>query len=331
MLQQFTCSWCQKEFSRKLGQKIAPSGKTYCSRGCYELGKRQGENRQCLYCGKAFYAQARKVQDNIGKYCSRECAKSAKREERICPHCKKPFLVMKNVVKQGGGKYCSNVCRIAYEQAEIVERQCYHCGKLFSIYGYQRKDQERRFCGYECYVLWRTGKNRAGELVCRVSHCPNMQYQEGLCEAHYTRQTFIERPHPAPEYAVVWKFRDRRPYGTGRAPNATTEWRQRYKRDVMAYYCAGKPRCMRCGFDDLRALCIDHVYHNGAEHRATLTGQNGRRAAMGSTIYIWLKKNHYPDGFQVLCANCNMIKEAEYREANPEKRSKKKRVVPISD
>lgn len=61
-------------------------------------------------------------------------------------------------------------------------------------------------------------------------------------------------------------------------------------------------KCVRCGFDDPRALALDHVNDNGAEER-----RNSHR------IQIWVKiiKEGFPDCYQVLCANCNAIKEFE--------------------
>lgn len=327
LLQQVVCSFCGKEFEKKPSH-IAASGKTYCSKHCHDLGKLRGEYRQCLRCNAEFYARSREITEGMGKYCSKACADAERREIRVCPQCHKEFVIIKSAIKQGGGKHCSQACRIAHDKASLFTRQCPYCQKDFTIYGHQRKDKAQRFCSMECYKAWRIGKNKAGEAVCRVSHCRNPHYQEGLCEQHYRRGTFINGEHPAPEYALAYKFKERMPYGSGRAPQATREWRQRYKLDVMAYYCKGKPCCMRCGFDDLRALCIDHIYHDGAEHRQAMTQKTGRRAAIGSSIYIWLKKQQYPEGFQVLCANCNMIKEAEYREENPERSVKKRLRTP---
>ena len=83
----------------------------------------------------------------------------------------------------------------------------------------------------------------------------------------------------------------------------------------MSHYSGGgKPKCNYCGFDDPRALVIDHINDDGAEHRREIsTGGNGRGVG-GSVLHLWLTKHNYPDGFQVLCANCNTIKEHERKE-----------------
>ena len=63
--------------------------------------------------------------------------------------------------------------------------------------------------------------------------------------------------------------------------------------------------CNYCGFDDPRALCIDHINDNGAEERRG----HGDRTFAGWRFYEYLVKQGYPEGYQTLCANCNMIKE----------------------
>lgn len=72
---------------------------------------------------------------------------------------------------------------------------------------------------------------------------------------------------------------------------------------VMRHYCGGENyTCCQCGFADPRALSIDHVDGKGADHRRNLKGVN---------LYRWLVREKYPDGFQVLCMNCQWIKRHE--------------------
>ena len=63
--------------------------------------------------------------------------------------------------------------------------------------------------------------------------------------------------------------------------------------------------CALCGFDDIRALQLDHIEDNGAEERKALGGQK----FSGVNFYLYLIKQGLPDGYQTLCANCNNIKQ----------------------
>lgn len=68
-------------------------------------------------------------------------------------------------------------------------------------------------------------------------------------------------------------------------------------------------KCSACGFDDYRALQIDHVFSDGAKHRAKFKGQN-------KSYYKDIEKsiNAGEGKYQVLCANCNWIKKYEMNE-----------------
>lgn len=79
------------------------------------------------------------------------------------------------------------------------------------------------------------------------------------------------------------------------------------KLEAVTHYGNGKPVCVKCGYDDIRALSIDHVNGGGAQHRRKLHNYN---------MYAWLKRNNYPDGFQTLCRNCQAIKQHENKEFN---------------
>lgn len=76
------------------------------------------------------------------------------------------------------------------------------------------------------------------------------------------------------------------------------------KYSVLSHYGGGKCACVKCGFDDLRALSIDHINNDGGEHRKRVG--NG-----GSVMYRWLLNNGYPDGLQTLCMNCQFIRKFE--------------------
>jgi len=66
--------------------------------------------------------------------------------------------------------------------------------------------------------------------------------------------------------------------------------------------------CMRCGFDDERALQIDHVKGDGAVDRKRYRGT--------SYYYHIIKelKARVRNKYQALCANCNWIKRRENQE-----------------
>lgn len=77
------------------------------------------------------------------------------------------------------------------------------------------------------------------------------------------------------------------------------ERRLKFKIEVFSHY--GQV-CNCCGESNIHFLTIDHVGGGGNAHRRT------NKIWSGTSTYIWLRKNNYPTGFQVLCFNCNMAK-----------------------
>lgn len=82
------------------------------------------------------------------------------------------------------------------------------------------------------------------------------------------------------------------------------QWWQKLKTEALTYYGNGKLACIRCGFTDIRALTVDHIEGGGYQHRLILR----------KNIYVWLRQQGYPEGFQTLCGNCQLIKREENKE-----------------
>lgn len=78
---------------------------------------------------------------------------------------------------------------------------------------------------------------------------------------------------------------------------------------VLQHYSpTSPPCCVKCGFEDFRVLQLDHLNGGGNKQRVKLGNLQGTR------FYRWLIVNDFPNGFQVLCANCNVVKRYEERE-----------------
>ena len=75
------------------------------------------------------------------------------------------------------------------------------------------------------------------------------------------------------------------------------EWRTRIKQRVFAAY--GGAKCACCGEVQCEFLSIDHINAGGAKHRRETSGY-------GFNLYRWLVKEDFPEGFRILCYNCNL-------------------------
>lgn len=70
---------------------------------------------------------------------------------------------------------------------------------------------------------------------------------------------------------------------------------------VYAYY---GNQCQCCSETNPLFLTIDHINNDGAKHRREI-----RKLGTGSNFYYWLVSNNFPEGFQLLCFNCNCGKQ----------------------
>jgi len=73
-------------------------------------------------------------------------------------------------------------------------------------------------------------------------------------------------------------------------------WR-RERMECLVYYSKSTiPFCYCCEEDKYEFLAIDHINGGGNKHVKSIGGK----------LVRWLIKNKFPEGFRVLCHNCNM-------------------------
>lgn len=68
----------------------------------------------------------------------------------------------------------------------------------------------------------------------------------------------------------------------------------------LIYYGGNPPKCSCCGESIFDFLTIDHIQGNGTSHR--------KKVGRGTQFFYWLKRNNFPEGYKVLCYNCNCAK-----------------------
>jgi hypothetical protein len=74
------------------------------------------------------------------------------------------------------------------------------------------------------------------------------------------------------------------------------EWELKNKITVLLYYSNNDIKCACCGEKTIEFMTLNHINGGGSKHRRELKKYN---------IYDWLIRNNFPDGFNVLCMNCN--------------------------
>lgn len=129
-------------------------------------------------------------------------------------------------------------------------------------------------------------------MDCKNGHTDPERYPNGTC-----------KPCAVHRAAV---FRKNNPEKTRTRENRRAKEKRQEDRSAALAAYGGKCAC--CGEYREPFLVIDHVNGDGAEHRRQILKQKAKPPG-GFTTYRWLRLNGYPEGFQVLCANCNTAKE----------------------
>jgi|SRR5665647_1298028 len=97
----------------------------------------------------------------------------------------------------------------------------------------------------------------------------------------------------------IWAYRLKHPDYYSREKEIMNKKNREIKQRVFNHYGLS---CNRCGFDDLRCLQLHHINGGGNKHREGLTG----------SFYRSIEKGEYPEGLEVLCANCHAIEHCQY-------------------
>jgi len=105
--------------------------------------------------------------------------------------------------------------------------------------------------------------------------------------------------------------------------------KDRNKKDGLSFYCTVCERakgrliyqrwrqksidllggvCVKCGFSDPRALQIDHIHGGGRQERLSIANGGGPNA---NKMYQLVAADVNHEKYQLLCANCNVIKRIE--------------------
>jgi hypothetical protein len=72
-----------------------------------------------------------------------------------------------------------------------------------------------------------------------------------------------------------------------------------HKFEAIKHYSNGMIECKCCKENIFQLLTIDHLNNDGMAHRRRINRMS---------VYRWLNLNNFPEGFQVLCFNCNSCK-----------------------
>jgi len=207
--------------------------------------------------------------------------------KKICPSCQKEFIAKgSNRFRQN---YCSEKCRKKddHKRKYIPITHIIICKKCKKEV--KTNSSTMKFCSVKCrnrYWYEKTGQ------VIKYINC--LQCGEPF-------ETTTCKKYCSDDCRLISHYERHRAYYGRKA----RERGRKRKLQVFQYYSKSlKPYCEICKIDDIDVLTLDHINNNGNIHRKTMKSHN---------LYYELIKTNFPNGYQILCRNCNYKKFIEYK------------------
>ena len=180
-------------------------------------------------------------------------------------------------------------------QSPITEKRCRYCGRLLPVSCFYVKKDNADGYRYKCKQC-----RKAFVRQHYVVHREEILQKQRVFRAEHPKE-YLES---ARQYRIEHhdKVREQTRKSVQKVRKAVLE------RITEAHAGFAMPLCAKCGFADTRALQIDHINGGGCKELRKMTNW---------TFYqhiLHLPKEEIREKYQVLCANCNVIKKEEKRE-----------------
>ena len=175
--------------------------------------------------------------------------------------------------------------------------------------GCKNKAVTKKLCSVH-YRVYHEKDNQKKGKICSVNGCNKGIISKGLCINHYQLKKFPakvqEKRNQVKGKICKMKGCERGVRSNGYCNNHASRMAVKENRKKIFEYL-GQDKCQICGFSDKRAFSFDHIFNDGYLDKKELS--------KNSSNSIWIKYAKDPEltrkKLQVLCMNCNQIKEVE--------------------
>lgn len=117
------------------------------------------------------------------------------------------------------------------------------------------------------------------------------------CHREYNKQHKRNKEKDRQSQQRYYLKKKHDPHFRARRCRAEKEKQKRLRLSILIHYGGDPPKCDCCGDSNVEFLTVDHIDGGGNEHRRIIGG-SGR-------LYQWIKNNGFPEGYRILCCNCN--------------------------
>lgn len=181
-----------------------------------------------------------------------------------------------------------------------MDKKCTKCNikKPLDNFWFNKKKQRHIAWCRECHSKEKIAYKEKHKEKLKEKHKEYMQTPEAKQKAKDRLKKHIEKIGREAWNERSRKWRKENPAKVKAQYAVEAKRLQELKDETFKTY--GGYKCVCCGENNQKFLTIDHIDNNGGFHRKQMRLSGGV-----SHFYKWLKRNDYPNGYQVLCMNCN--------------------------
>lgn len=131
---------------------------------------------------------------------------------------------------------------------------------------------------------------------CRAKYAISLYHKQWKAMSDQERQEFRDKVNRRRREKIARMSDEQRRAFYGKTNSRNMQLRNAAKDAVYKAY--GGYKCACCGETEPKFLSVDHVRNDGADHKRK------HNLRTGEQMYRWLIRNNFPEGFQILCMNC---------------------------
>ena len=269
-------------------------------------------DRTCQWCGKEFKTKAATVKRGHGKFCSRSCKGSFTCSQRNMETDPDRTSSDELTYRKCSGCLVEKILDEAFNRDKGGRRghraQCKLCesttGKDFRLRNgdeIRAKDRKRRpGKGRKPKLTKEEKQQRAilGRAAIMRKWCPRCETSLLTDNFTFDYRKLDGCKSWCKDCQKSYYAKRRHLYLPKKRESGRTTSRA-LRMEILQHYSGIFPCCACCEENRIEFLSVDHINGGGSKHKREV-----------KDLYRWMKKNNFPEGFRILCHNCNQSRGA---------------------
>jgi hypothetical protein len=176
-------------------------------------------------------------------------------------------------------------------------KKCRVCKKIKKLNQFNRRDDGQQGVKWACKSCQKIKKSE-GDLTRYKRLAKDPVWVKKTNQRNRRWYNADRKKNPEKYLRRAKKWRKANPE---KVKKALARQRLKLRMAVLHAYSGKVIQCHCCKTKDVDVLAVDHINGGGNKHQKKLRAE-------GKLLYLELKKQGYPKGYQILCHNCNYKK-----------------------